>query len=457
MQKTLWQRTKDNTAIILATLAMGGIGAGILTAQNCGGSRGPAPIVESIRGDGRCSENERWPYMRNPDGSWRMENGQRIPNPSYSKEDCFRGDNVCDNVTNPSDLRTTLGEPMPQPLLETYVVRQPDGGTRPGARITLPLEDGNSRDCMMQQVREHPCGPRTDGGTELTRPMLSTIDPNTPLVQRTYDQFQNLCVEPAPVCFGNNYFDVPNRYRETCTESLPACDANVEQECYCANHQQCRPAHCGNGVIERQAPFNEECDPRASPTGCRRGKVCSPTTCRCVTREGPCGNGRVDPGERCDQSATPNGCGPNQTCSATCRQCNDGPTHTECRNEHCVSVQGAGTDQCSSDADCRSPPVPDPPCTGDVRARLEAKAGSDLRAAADHVRSRAGAQSTQTVSFSIPTRVMHGVAHPQSISVSCPGCTGGSADVSRVSLGSVMVGDVNCVTTLSGNVAGERL
>lgn len=79
----------------------------------------------------------------------------------------------------------------------------------------------------------------------------------------------------------------------------------------CSNKCKC-VALCGNGVKNT----GEDCDYKASPTGCKTGFICS-TGCKCVSNV-VCGNGKIDTGEACDPKAVPNGCKAGEICQNDC-------------------------------------------------------------------------------------------------------------------------------------------
>ncbi len=179
------------------------------------------------------------------------------------------------------------------------------------------------------------CGPREGQGAlpQISRPLVTTSDPLTPLVQRSQRRVVAMFASPESVNPGNNYLVEPNGYRESCDTNLPVCDGDSPVACQCPNHSSCAPAqpvvqapppHCGNGRVERN--LGEQCDTRSrSPRGgCDAGHRCT-ASCGCERLPPPpptCPNNRVDPGEQCDP---PNSrCGTAGTCNTSC-QCDEPP------------------------------------------------------------------------------------------------------------------------------------
>jgi hypothetical protein len=456
------ERVKNRAAAVLVSGVVAVGTALVLFSRGCGSSA-PAPMIETIRNDGVCHEElEAYPFLRDhrTGAIVRDDHGNPVPNPNYSKADCFRGDGVCDNVPDASQLRDPAGNPV-QGFPQTY---------RDGRPIRFPLEDETSRDCVMQQVREHPCGPLEGehAQPELTRPRLTSIDTTTPLVQRPQQQIEQMHLHPETVSAGNNYFVLPNGYQETCDANLALCDPNMEVACYCPNHPDCRPQTCGNHVRDQ----GEVCDGTARPTGCTGGQVCNGTCTQCVTRrrrEDPCGNGTIDRGrgEVCDPAATPNGCGANQRCSANCRQCVSEATHSVCRNNQCATAPGAGSDECQSDSDCAPPPpqhagpCPDSDGVRDIRRDII----SSFDGAADTFRRRLNATDDVAVVMTAGVSVDgNGVVTGVSGVASCVGtCSPPSVGVTSVVPNLVTVGSsigirpgVACTISVSRRAAANR-
>ncbi|MFN7990972.1 MAG: hypothetical protein U0R44_02320 [Candidatus Micrarchaeia archaeon] len=114
---------------------------------------------------------------------------------------------------------------------------------------------------------------------------------------------------------------------------------------------------CGDGKISSPG---EDCDNGDVKTNlCQPGYSCK--LCKCVpsTSIAQCGDGIVTPPEECDHGNTftaecPNG---NLCSSCRCRTPTGVVTHNVCDDVHgaCVSVNGSGTNECSSDSDCVQP------------------------------------------------------------------------------------------------------
>ncbi|MEW6035009.1 MAG: hypothetical protein AB1529_00210, partial [Candidatus Micrarchaeota archaeon] len=305
--KNAKEKIKNNAAPLMFATTVAAATALVLLARGCpgGGTGRYEPLCEPVANDGICCvETESYPYLRNADGTIRTRNGSRaaapeecmqgganvcVPNSDYSKEDCFRGDHVCDSATDPAQLRDPAGNAVS--------LRGPDGNParevryRSGRVIPLPLEDANSYDCQMEQARQQMCGPREGQGAlpPVSRPLVTTPDPLTPLVQRSQRRVVAMFASPESVNPGNNYLVEPNGYRESCDANLPVCDAEAPVSCQCPNHSSCAPAqpvvqapppHCGNGRVERN--LGEQCDTRSrSPRGgCDAGHRCT-ASCGC--------------------------------------------------------------------------------------------------------------------------------------------------------------------------------
>lgn len=71
---------------------------------------------------------------------------------------------------------------------------------------------------------------------------------------------------------------------------------------------------CGNGKLDSSK--NEECDPKASPTGCSEYYKCT-SECKCE-KDYECGDGEVNGPEECDYEASPTGCGSSEECTTEC-------------------------------------------------------------------------------------------------------------------------------------------
>ena len=304
-----------------SAVAAAGI-AVFIFAKSCGPCvEGPMPITP-VRGDRICEQSEAYPHMINSDGTpMRDGEGNIMPNPHYSKEDCHRGDGVCDNSADA--VQDRMGNPVTG-LMSAYI---------DGTALPSPLEDENSPDCIMQRVRDNPCAEvAEDRSNVISRETRSRVTEDTELGlrQRSPEEIQAMHADITAVALGNNYFVVENNYSESCDGNLPLCTPDSTEACSCPNLQECIPDHCGNGHVERNQ--GEQCDP-GSPAGrnaCRGGTRCA-GNCQCVQRrrrppapverpppEPTCGNGRVDTGEDCDPPGSTNSCGTNERCNSSC-------------------------------------------------------------------------------------------------------------------------------------------
>ncbi len=473
---TFMQKIRNKGLVYGSAVVIAGCTGLVLLAKGCPGGvpfQARPSLCEPVRGDGICCESESSPFQRNPNGTIKMRAGQPVPNSDYSLEDCHFGDNVCQNQMNLADVRDAAGRPVAR-IMDKYL---------DGRAITLPLEDATSQDCVMQIVRDAPCGPLDATHTEtINRPRMTGALVLHSLRQRSQEEIQDMHLHPESLRPGDNYFVVINNYEEVCTradEALPLCLPTSVSACACPNHVDCAPTPCGNGRIDS----GERCDQSATPNGCARNQACRGcSTCAPVKQ---CGNGRIDPGETCDATASPTGCGANQTCAPGCRQCTGGETHSACRNETCVSVPGAGRNACSTDDDCitsacgnsRVDPgeACDPPnsacgtngrcsstcscvetvgqCDAEVTGRFQNRVSSTLLGSPGNARSAAGA-TDQTVRASVGINVVSGVASVTGISLSCPGCTAGAAlPASSISVGGIPIDrSTTCRTTVVVNI-----
>lgn len=503
---TFYSRAKEkikNKGLVYASAGVIAACTGLVFfAKDCGHGTG-APMVETVRGDGVCHpELEAYPYLLDSRSGdiLRDGSGAPLPNPNYSKEDCYIGDGVCDNATDAASLRNPAGQPV--------VLRDPRNGARidhiqylprrgeaEGRRINLPLEGETDADCIRQLVREKGCSPLDRANpVYIDRPLVrsklipAAVAERSPdgsrvlaymlpptLVQRPMEGENSVpwihlnprgaegqASSPSGIVWATQMIYARD---ELCPESNPdpnilLCTPDTITACYCPNLRGCEPAQdpCGNGTIDR----GETCDPRATPSGCRSGQTCAPGCKRCQRGQNTCGNGTIDRdrGEVCDSRATPNGCGQGERCAPGCMSCEAAARHSECRNEQCVSVAGAGQDGCSSNEDCAAPPPPPPPqatpCDGSVLSRLRRAALNSLTAIKDQVRSAVTATPQQSVGASVPIAVSGGVPRVTgSVTLSGPGSgsvSGSSVDLSSVSF----TPDVNCTGTVTVTVSGDN-
>ncbi|MBI5222875.1 S8 family serine peptidase [Candidatus Micrarchaeota archaeon] len=117
---------------------------------------------------------------------------------------------------------------------------------------------------------------------------------------------------------------------------------------------------CGDGVITPP----EQCDPASNATKvCTNSKSCTQNCeCKYVDTNPPfCGDGRVTAPEECDPgSRYTDVCYNGNSCnSCRCSASVIPPqTHRECRSGSCVSVNGSGSDSCSTDLQCHQTQTP---------------------------------------------------------------------------------------------------
>lgn len=333
MRGTFRQKLRNNAAVISVGVIVGLTGIGVMLGRNCDGKKTickKTPMVETTRNNGLCEPGEEYPYLRDKKGrELKDKNGKRIHNPNYSKIDCHRGDNVCDDGTTIGSLRDPTGKPIPKEHILSVgnnKIRLLDGRV-----YTLPLENKDSYDCQMVKVLENPCSEAPDA-PPVTRPLLTKIDPDTLMIHRRQSYIEKMFRKPSLVKFGNNFIiTVPNGYRESevCTATLPVCDPDVPTECRCPNHKSCAPDTCGNGQIDkikkkingRTVPWTEECDPkyhdRKYNLKVRKGYYCHPISCKWVKKI-RCGNNKREGNEQCDGTDNSR-CGPNKRCNSRCR------------------------------------------------------------------------------------------------------------------------------------------
>ncbi|MEW6748189.1 MAG: hypothetical protein AB1295_00570 [Candidatus Micrarchaeota archaeon] len=374
MRGTFRQKLRNNAAAISVCVVTALSATAVVLAKNCGkgATCSRTPMSEPIRNDGICDQREAYPYMRNQDGTvMKDKKGKPVQNPYYSKADCFRGDNVCDNVTNVGELKDPAGNPVDVKKLlvqGTNMIKFKDG--RP---LTLPLEAEDSYDCQMAKVRANPCSGAEDAQLIDGRPLLDKPDPTTPIVQRPQEFIEMMFKNKSLVKPGNNYFVVmPNLYKESCGVGLPVCDPNIPIECFCKNHKSCVPATCGNGQLDK----GEDCDPKHALKTYRvkSGYVCS-YTCKWVKKTPP-----PPPMEMAPPVMKPDPkpkCGDDKVNQAS-EEC-DGTDKSACKGRSCTS-----SCKCEKPA---PPPTNMGPCPNDSTVKgLKNDVGDAIDAASTKVR-----------------------------------------------------------------------
>ncbi|MBU0532221.1 hypothetical protein KKB44_01880, partial [Candidatus Micrarchaeota archaeon] len=272
--RNIGEHLKNNKAAWFAGTTATACTALILFFRQCGGPavEGPMPNPPT-RGDAICDQSEYYPYLRNSDGTIKTDGNEPIRNPYYSKEDCHRGDNVCDD--------------------DPTIVLDPAGNTvQLLGGLPLPLESADttapnfSPDCIRLQ-----CGPQCgESGEEMcpeiTRSMIT--EALSYLRQRGQSEIEMLHAQDDN---DGEYFVVISVYEESCNGNLPMCSSTSEGECFCPNHSDCAPrdppaptAECGNGRVEQ----SEECDhgSRRGRQACDSDERCN-NSCQCVQREAP--------------------------------------------------------------------------------------------------------------------------------------------------------------------------
>jgi hypothetical protein len=433
------QNIKNHKASYFVGLTTGVCTALVLFARCPGpGSVGGPEVPLAVRGDGICHEVESNPYQRDRNSGQviRSDAGTPAPNPFYSKEDCFYGDNVCDNQTDQAQIRDPAGNPVQwDPTILTST--RTDGGVqtpalryRSGRIVDFALEGENSLDCMLERVRRDPCSAFTPGSTPVSRPRftfpLGTVDQRTR--QRSQDEIVAMHANPESLRTGGNYFTVYVGYEESCDRNLPICTPESTAPCWCPNIQECAPPPpptCGNARPDpgEQCDFRDRRRPRG---GCDEGKMCS-RRCQCVPADPGerCGDNRRQGSEECDGTDSAS-CGPNAHCTSSC-QCED-------------NVSGG------------SGPIGE--CRPEIRRPIVSAISGRVNGDPPTTRSAAGAQGGQSVDVSFNTRVdPPGVIAPTAARLSCSGCSGGSfpIDMSRV----VVSVSQPCTVTGSFSLAGE--
>jgi len=118
------------------------------------------------------------------------------------------------------------------------------------------------------------------------------------------------------------------------------CD---KKTCMCKQY----PLICGDGHIAA----GEECDPKASPTGCSEGLVCD-GFCVCRKPANYCGDGILSSTEECDVGI---GCDSGYSCnlaSCTCEQSTSGGNDTT--EGYCGDGSVQSNEECESSSQCSS-------------------------------------------------------------------------------------------------------
>ncbi len=268
VRKLAKNQVKNRRASYVVAAVTAVASAAVIFARCNGSGAGSEGIVlnEPVRGDKVCEQQESYPYMRNPDGTVKMEGDSPVINIYYSKEDCYKGDNVCDND---KEVKDPAGNKV-QDLLEKYV---------DGSSIKLPLEEEDSPDCVMAKAMEEPCG-KLDSGKEIKRHLVSFEEPY--LRQRTQKELESLY--SGEIVLGDNYFVTISHYEETCDKDLPLCSPEINAKCFCENHVDCAPAPiptCGNGKFDS----GEQCDITnyRGKNACGESYYCN-TACRCIKK-----------------------------------------------------------------------------------------------------------------------------------------------------------------------------
>ncbi|MFH0737803.1 MAG: hypothetical protein V1827_04445 [Candidatus Micrarchaeota archaeon] len=318
------QKIKNHAAAIVVTAAMLGCTGAILSTRACpGGSKNEisarAPKHEDpVRNDNFCDQREASPYLMDKAGRYLLDKkGGKIKNPDYSFADCYKGNDRCDPETKLADLRDQEGNPLDLSLLK--IGKGQNGEDQicftDGSCRSLPLEKAGSKDlnddsfdCAMEQVRKEPC--MEEATPKLKRRMLTKIDVDTPLVQRTRSFIERMLKNPSLSREANNYFVMRNDYTESCEDpTADLCDPDIPKKCFCSNACGGRPLCKPNGVLDA----GENCDPmiKKGKGSCKAGEYCH--GCReCRKKPEKCGNKRKDPGEDCDP--------PNSACTKNGRK-----------------------------------------------------------------------------------------------------------------------------------------
>ncbi len=124
---------------------------------------------------------------------------------------------------------------------------------------------------------------------------------------------------------GDDYNSTTNTYGNNIMGRTWGDDAKPTQEqINKAVENNCKPEDrecpdeccCANGYIDKHK--DEECDPFASPQGCREKEDCG-FDCKCIKRPF-CGDGNISTeiGEECEPSRKPTGCKEDEECTEEC-------------------------------------------------------------------------------------------------------------------------------------------
>lgn len=164
------------------------------------------------------------------------------------------------------------------------------------------------------------------------------------------------------VCIGCSCFsDMLSSCGDGVITGSEKCDHGNYSTNKCPQGQYCKDCDCkpietsvvcGDGKISSPG---EDCDGgNVLYNKCPEGQECK--ICKCVPVQSTCGDGKIQGSEKCDHGNTITArCDSGLTCSG----CKCVPldsvkqTHKECSSGSCVVVEGAGTDECSSNAECR--------------------------------------------------------------------------------------------------------
>jgi hypothetical protein len=429
---------KNNKAAYLVSTTVAACTALVLFARGCetGGSEG---LVSTVRGDGICHESESYPYKRDKNTGQVMKDdkGVQVKNPSYSKEDCFYGDNVWDSDSDSAKVKDPVGNNVQWDPALIVTLKGPSGEVKAiryhsGKTITFPLENETSLDSMLTKLRENPCAEYAPGSKPVERDPfrfpIGVVDERTR--QRTQEEIASMHAHPEALRTGGNYFTVYIGYEESCDVNLPTCTPDTATQCYCPNIKLCAsatpvPKTCGNG----NADNGEACDyknKKRARGGCQEGYSCS-RSCQCTQNksEQKCGDNKKEGSEECDGTDS-SSCGPKGRCASGCL--------------------------CEDDVEPASAHITG--CPGEISGPISGAVASQVNRDPGTVRTAAYAQGGQAVVVSYSARVdPPGVISAPSVTLSCSGCAGGtfSVDLSRV----VVSAQQPCIASGRFSLAGE--